>query len=406
MRVLYAVSLMIVGVFGFWAILPSQQERSAEITNIEEFLPTIMKEAAIPGMAVSRVKDGKLVFQQVYGMADVESGEAVTQNTPFNIASISKPIMGVTLLQLVDNGNLELDRDINTYLPFKVDNPHIRGEKITLRNLASHTAGIADYYDYATYSENRDPEISLEQHLRSLLTKDGSLYNNGDHYLKSMPGKRRQYSNLSAGLAGLLVESAIGQTLADYSKDTLFHRLEMESASWKLNGMDLNSIAVPYKVEQCVPFVGLCTDDESSKINYFVGEFIKPPFEYKKFHPYPHNGNPQYPDGGVRVSIADLSDFLLAVLHNRDKSGAKLLSDAMYEEMFRLQLPKSVSDSQRFFWRDRDGLVGHMGSDLGVFTAMYFDPDRKDGFIILMNRGMDSKSAEAMRHIARRLVQI
>ncbi|WP_444883433.1 serine hydrolase domain-containing protein [Microbulbifer sp. PSTR4-B] len=406
MRVLYAVSLMIVGVFGFWAILPSQQERSAEITNIEEFLPTIMKEAAIPGMAVSRVKDGKLVFQQVYGMADVESGEAVTQNTPFNIASISKPIMGVTLLQLVDNGNLELDRDINTYLPFKVDNPHIRGEKITLRNLASHTAGIADYYDYATYSENRDPEISLEQHLRSLLTKDGSLYNNGDHYLKSMPGKRRQYSNLSAGLAGLLVESAIGQTLADYSKDTLFHRLEMESASWKLNGMDLNSIAVPYKVEQCVPFVGLCTDDESSKINYFVGRFIKPPFEYKKFHPYPHNGNPQYPDGGVRVSIADLSDFLLAVLHNRDKSGAKLLSDTMYEEMFRLQLPKSVSDSQRFFWRDRDGLVGHMGSDLGVFTAMYFDPDRKDGFIILMNRGMDSKSAEAMRHIAKRLVQI
>ncbi|WP_444923681.1 serine hydrolase domain-containing protein [Microbulbifer sp. DLAB2-AF] len=406
MRVLYAVSLMIVGVFGFWAILPSQQERSAEITNIEEFLPTIMKEAAIPGMAVSRVKDGKLVFQQVYGMADVESGEAVTQNTPFNIASISKPIMGVTLLQLVDNGNLELDRDINTYLPFKVDNPHTRGEKITLRNLASHTAGIADYYDYATYSENRDPEISLEQHLRALLTKEGSLYNNGDHYLKSMPGKRRQYSNLSAGLAGLLVESAIGQTLADYSKNTLFHRLEMESASWKLNGMDLNSIAVPYKVEQCVPFVCLCTDDESSKINYFVGRFIKPPFEYKKFHPYPHNGNPQYPDGGVRVSIADLSDFLLAVLHNRDKSGAKLLSDAMYEEMFRLQLPKSVSDSQRFFWRDRDGFVGHMGSDLGVFTAMYFDPDRKDGFIILMNRGMDSKSAEAMRHIARRLVQI
>ncbi|WP_444899286.1 serine hydrolase domain-containing protein [Microbulbifer sp. VAAC004] len=372
MRVLYAVSLMIVGVFGFWAILPSQQERSAEITNIEEFLPTIMKEAAIPGMAVSRVKDGKLVFQQVYGMADVESGEAVTQNTPFNIASISKPIMGVTLLQLVDNGNLELNRDINTYLPFKVDNPHTRGEKITLRNLASHTAGIADYYDYATYSENRDPEISLEQHLRALLTKEGSLYNNGDHYLKSMPGKRRQYSNLSAGLAGLLVESAIGQTLADYSKDTLFHRLEMESASWKLNGMDLNSIAVPYKVEQCVPFVGLCTDDESSKINYFVGRFIKPPFEYKKFHPYPHNGNPQYPDGGVRVSIADLSDFLLAVLHNRDKSGAKLLSDTMYEEMFRLQLPKSVSDSQRFFLERSRWACGAYGVRSGGFYCYVF----------------------------------
>ncbi|WP_226643503.1 serine hydrolase domain-containing protein [Microbulbifer variabilis] len=406
MKVFYAVGLIIIGVFGFWAILPSQQEKSAEIANIEGFIPAIMREAAIPGMAVSRIKDGRLVFQQVYGMADVEAGKAVTLDTPFNIASISKPIMGVTLLQLVDDGKLELDRDINAYLPFKVDNPHTKDEKITLRNLASHSAGIADYYDEATYSENRDPELSLEQHLRSLLTDDGSLYNNGEHYLKTIPGESRRYSNLSAGLAGFLVESVTGQTFADYSKDTLFHSLEMESASWKLNGMDLDSIAVPYKVEQCVPFVGLCADSESSKINYLVGKYINPPFEYKKFHPYPHSGNPQYPDGGVRVSIVDLSDFLLAVLHNRNKSGAKLLSDAMYQEMFRLQLPKSVSDSQRFFWRDRNGLVGHMGSDLGVFTALYFDPNRKDGFIILMNRDVDSKSAGAMRRIAKRLMQI
>ncbi|QFT53147.1 serine hydrolase [Microbulbifer sp. THAF38] len=88
MRVFFAVGLIIVGAFGFWAILPSQQEKSAEISNIEEFIPAIMREAAIPGMAVSRIKDGRLVFQQVYGMADVEAGKAVTLDTPFNIASI------------------------------------------------------------------------------------------------------------------------------------------------------------------------------------------------------------------------------------------------------------------------------------------------------------------------------
>ncbi|QFT53148.1 hypothetical protein FIU95_00960 [Microbulbifer sp. THAF38] len=78
----------------------------------------------------------------------------------------------------------------------------------------------------------------------------------------------------------------------------------------------------------------------------------------------------------------------------------------MYQEMFRLQLCKSVSDSQRFFWRDCNGLIGHMGSDLGVFTALYFEPNRRDGFIILMNRDVDSKSAGAMRRITKRLMQL
>ncbi|BBM01062.1 hypothetical protein GL2_11360 [Microbulbifer sp. GL-2] len=384
--------------------MPSEQKKSSGIDDIQVFIPEIMREAAIPGMAVAKVKGGELAFQQVYGMANLETDKAVTLDTSFNIASISKPIMGVTLLQLVDQGKLELD--INTYLPFKVDNPYTVNEKITLKNLASHSAGIEDYYDYTSYSKNSDPEISLERHLRTLLTKNGSLYGDGNYYLNTMPGESRKYSNLSAGLAGLLVESVTGQSLASYSRDTLFHSLEMDSAHWRLNGMDLNSIAVPYKVQQCVPFIGLCTDSESEKLNSLVGKYINPPFEYKTFYPYPHNGNPQYPDGGIRVSIADLSDFLIAILHNRDKSGRMILSEDMHQEMFRLQLPESISNSQRFFWRDRHGLIGHMGTDLGVFAAMYFDPESKDGFIILMNRDADAKSANAMKEIAKRLMKI
>ncbi|WP_444914987.1 serine hydrolase domain-containing protein [Microbulbifer sp. TRSA007] len=406
MRKIFLVGLISIGISIFLLVVPSEQEQSAGIDNIEDFIPAVMHEAAIPGIAVARIKEGELALQQVYGMADIETGKPVTQDTLFNIASISKPIMGVTLLQLVDDGKLALDEDINSYLPFKVDNPHIEGEKITLRHLASHSAAIKDYFDYATYTENRDPSISLEQHLRSLLVKGESLYGSGDYYLTNNPGEHRQYSNLSAGLAGLLVESVTGQSLANYSRDTLFHSLDMETANWRLNGVDLSSIAVPYKVEQCVPYIGLCVDSEAEKMNYLIGRFIDPPFEYKQFHPYAHSGNPQYPDGGVRVSIADLSNFLLALLNNRDKAGAQILSDVMYQEMFRLQLPLSVSDSQRFFWRDRNGLTGHMGTDLGVFVAMYFEPESKDGFIILMNRDMDIKSANAMKRIAIRLMKI
>lgn len=79
----------------------------------------------------------------------------------------------------------------------------------------------------------------------------------------------------------------------------------------------------------------------------------------------------------------------------------------MYQKMFKLQLDSTISDNQRFFRSDNSmGLIGHMGSDFGVFTAQYFNPLSKDGFIILMNRGIDDKTVAAMKRIAERLKQI
>lgn len=396
----------------FWWLLPTQQPVSQNFNTLEDYIPALMSEAAIPGLALARIKNGQTVLLQTYGKANIETGTAVTKDTLFNLASISKPIMGLVLLQLVDQGKLDLDQDINHYLPFKVDNPHTQDEKITLRHLASHSSGIADYYDIQSYSENRDSATSLEQHLKSLLLPDGSQYQQGAHFLAQQPATKRQYSNLAAGLAGYLVEATTGMSLAHYSKQQLFPALAMAQSSWLLHDLKLSDIAVPYEVEQCVPYLpqitGLsCTDTESPEFNELISRYINPPAAYKNFKPYPHFGNPQYPDGGVRSSILELSQLLVGVLNNQDRHGQPLLSEAMYQEMFKLQLAPAISDNQRFFWRDNSmGLTGHMGSDLGVFTALYFDPASKDGFIILMNRGMDAKAVAAMQQIAKRLVEI
>jgi len=390
-----------------WFILPKQQHNSEKLTELELYIPALMEEAAIPGLAIAKIKDGKTVLLQTYGKANTETAAPVTKDTLFNLASISKPIMGLVLLQLVEQGKLDLDQDINYYLPFKVDNPHTQNEKITLRHLASHSSGIADYYDINSYAENKDTDISLQQHISSLLLPEGSHYQQGEHFLTQMPGEQRQYSNLAAGLAGYLVEATTGQSLAQYSKEVLFPSLAMPTTSWLLHDLALDQIAVPYEVKQCVPYLFLCADTESTEMNYLIGRYINPPLAFKSFTAYPHFGNPQYPDGGVRSSITELSQFLVAVLNNKDSKGQPLLSDVMYKEMFKLQLPASVSANQRFFWRDNEmGLTGHMGSDLGVFTAMYFDRNSKDGFIILMNRGMDQQAAAAMKKIATRLVEL
>lgn len=397
------VTLACVVLLLVWLFLPTQRVNSNQAQNLDEFMKRILTEAAIPGLAVARLEDGEVKFLGSYGFADVDAGRRVTNETLFNIASISKPILGVVLLQLVDRGLLDLDRDINDYLPFRVDNPHIDGEVITVRHLATHSSGIDDYYDVRSYSVNRDPDVSLEQHIRSLLTKEGSLYEKGRRYLPYLPGTQRKYSNLSAGVAGLLVEAVTGTSLSEYSDKTLFHRLNLNNTSWRIKGLRLETIAIPYEVKQCVPFTGFCADTESPKTNLLISKLFSPPFGDKTYLAYPHFGNPQYPDGGIRTSIEDLSAMMSGILTNVDAVGKQLLTERSYGELFSLQLPAVISDSQRFFWRDRNGQTGHTGSDLGVYTSTYFSLETRNGYIVLMNRGVDTVAEEAMQRIVMRL---
>jgi len=402
----YVLVLLLCLLTLFICFLPRQAALSDSAVGTDSFIKALMREAAIPGLAVAKINAGELVYRQTFGYANIAQNILVRDNTMFNIASISKPVMGLILLQLVQQKQLALDEDINSYLPFKLDNPHTEGEVITLRHLASHSSAIADYYDLSSYAENKDADISLHAHLLALLTPGGSKYGQGQYFLAQMPGEARTYSNLAAGLAGYLVEATTGVSLAQYSKATLFGPLGMHHTSWLIGDINLAKVAVPYEVEQCVPYLPVCADTESARLNQLIGHYINPDYAFKHFRPYPHFGNPQYPDGGMRSSIHDMSVLLTAVLRNTNLHGEPLLSDALYQEMLALQLP-DVSQSQRFFWRDNSkGWTGHMGSDLGVFTALYFDHASGDGFIILMNRSADASTEVAMKKLADRLMAL
>lgn len=399
-----AITFLLVAVAGTaaWLALPKQEHVADSSGDIDEFIRAVMEEAAIPGLAVAVIEDGETKFVRAFGYADIEQRKPVTPDTPFNIASISKPIMGVALLQLTEQGRLDLDSDINGYIPFKIDNPKTEGERISVRHLVTHTSGLADFYDIETYSENSDPSISLKDHLERLLTASGSGYRNGEHYLPSMPGAVREYSNLAAGVAGLVVESVANERLSDYSRKNIFQPLGMNNTGWLLSEFNLENVAVPYEVEQCIPFTALCADWRSPKVNLLITEVFDPPVAYKHHHKHPHYGNPQYPDGGVRSSINDLNTFVLAILG--DENGKAVFTQTLREEMLKKQLPAEVDKRQRFFWRDdQAGRIGHKGSDIGVFTSLYFDPENRNAVIILMNRGVDVAAEQAMDKLSNRL---
>lgn len=399
------ISVAILTLLIAWWLLPSQQAASDDITDDDDFIKAIMEEAHIPGLAISIIKSNQIYLQQGYGFSNVDSQQLVTANTPFNIASISKPIMGISLLQLVDQGLLDLDRDLNNYLPFTLDNPHIQGETMTLRQLSAHAASIKDFYDPDTFSRNRDPEMSLGEFVQQSLSSEGRLYNQGAYFFADTPGSMRDYSNLSAALAGYLVELVSPDDLIAVNKKHLLEPLGMNSTGWRVADFDLNQVATPYTGSYCIPLTPVCAGPESPKIRYAISTIFNPAKNSRGFISYDHFGYPDYPAGGLRSTVTDLTRLVQMIFNHGELNGHRYLSETMFEEMFSLQLPNDISTRQRFFWRDNpNGLIGHQGSDPGVYSRLYFDLEKQDAVIILVNRSPDNKMNIALDRIQKRLL--
>ena len=116
-------------------------------TDLDRFILDGMKGAKVPGLAAAVVKDGNIIWTGAYGWANIENKTPVTNETLFQVASVSKPVTAFAIMQLVEQGLLTLDADINEVLPFPVRNPRHPKVPITLKHLLTHTSGIRDNWD-------------------------------------------------------------------------------------------------------------------------------------------------------------------------------------------------------------------------------------------------------------------
>ena len=189
-------------------------------TWLDGFLPYALSTADIPGAVVTVVKDGQLLTARGFGYADREKRTPVDPDrTLFRPGSVSKLITWTAVMQQVEQGKLDLDKDINTYLDFKI--PDYDGKPITLRQVMTHTAGFEEAIKGLIFS---DPA-----HLLPL----------GD-YLKRWtpqrvfaPGTTPAYSNWATSLAGYAVERVSGETFDDYCDKHIFAPLGMTNSTMR-----------------------------------------------------------------------------------------------------------------------------------------------------------------------------
>jgi CubicO group peptidase (beta-lactamase class C family) len=215
----------------------------------------------------------------------------------------------------------------------------------------------------------------LGQFLKDYFASSGKTWSK-DNFLDVKPGTHREYSNIAAGLAGYIVEIAVGEKLNAYTKRHIFAPLQMENTGW---------------------FLSEIPQAKHSKL--YVAQGLTIPIQ-----PY---GLTTYPDGGVRTSVADLSKFFIALLNDGEFDGTRILEQQQAAEMLRFQYttsnkPDNVNVSGEdsvnsgIFWATKfDGTrIGHNGSDPGVMTMMLSDPAREVGVILFANTSLSDQDGK------------
>ena len=168
-----------------------------------------------PGAALAVLKDGQVVYEKGYGMADLERDVAITPATVFDIGSTSKQFTAASVLLLARQGKLSLDDEVQKYIPELPRYP----QKVTIRHLVHHTSGIRDYLVLMALAGLRDENEYSERQVLDLLARQKEL--------NFKPGDEHLYSNSGYFLLSVVVKRASGKTLREFAEENIFRPLGM-----------------------------------------------------------------------------------------------------------------------------------------------------------------------------------
>lgn len=350
----------------------------------------IYTDSVFNGFAVAVVNEKGTLYEKGFGFSNVATRKKYTKKTIQNIASVSKTFVGIALLKAQELGNLSLDEPIEKYVPFKVFNPNFPNEKITIRQLATHTSSITDNQFYLSKNYYLKPNqnlskvkldfddeqifnpsdsiISMDLFLKNTLSEKGKW--NKNSFSQNKPGSIYEYSNIGTALAAYIIEKATGKSFIDFTKKYILEPLKMKSSGWKFEDIDFSEFSNLY-------------EDPKTRVPYY--QMIT------------------FPDGGFITSVSDLSRFLTELIKGYNGSGT-ILSKKSYQEYFLPQLSVSnfidrneinpYSESYNvgiFVGYGYTGYIGHTGGDPGVLSMMFFDPKTNIGRIMIFNTNFSDK---------------
>ena len=226
--------------------LPSLSGSPEQSEQVDKIMESLVSHPDEPGGAVIVIKEGAVLHNKGYGVADIEQNKPITPQSVFQMASSGKQFTGLVIMMLAEAGQLDYDDAIATYLPELEQ----LGQNITIRHLLNHTSGLAG-------ENSSNPEEELYQELLEYSeapTNDDLLevlseWTEED--LANVPGKCFDYSNVGYELLGCLIERVSGQSFADVVEEYIFSPLGMKNTfSYQPERMKHPNRAKGYVVEE------------------------------------------------------------------------------------------------------------------------------------------------------------
>jgi CubicO group peptidase (beta-lactamase class C family) len=333
----------------------SPQTDSPDFDAIDAYVQNQMQEMRIPGAALGIVKGDEIVHLEGFGNAD-DSGREVTPQTPFKIGSTSKSFTALAIMQLVEEGKVDLDAPVQRYIPwFRVADPEA-SKRITVRHLLNQTSGIPTVAGVAYAYKGDSGKDALEKEVRAT----------SDVEFTHPPGKVWQYSNRNYTTLGLIVQMVSGVSYEQYVKEHILAPLGMRNSFMFLPEAERHGLATGHQ--------------------FWFGR------------PFPGGGlaynRATTPTGLITSDARDMSRYMIAQLNEGRYEGAQILSSEGVAEMHRGAADTgrpNVSYAMGWIEGKLDGVpvVSHNG-DTGDFHAtIILVPKSKWGVVVLMNGSND-----------------
>jgi CubicO group peptidase (beta-lactamase class C family) len=310
---------------------------------LDGYMPYALKRGDAAGAVVVVVKDGQVLTQRGFGYADVASRQPVDpETTLFRQASVSKVITWTAVMQQVEAGKIDLDRDVNAYLDFKI--PAFHGKPVTMRNLMTHTGGFEEVQrGLNSYDPKPYPPLGdiIKRHVPKRIFA---------------PGTTPAYSNYGTSLAAYIVERVSGVPYNIYVERRIFAPAGMTRSSFRQ--------PLPTSLRSLVAS------------GYMLGSSKPSPFEM----------NSLAPSGGLTASGADMGRFMIAHLSDGGALMKPATAAQMHNTILRL-IPPLNGMALGFYEQNINGrkALSHAGDSLNFHSQLWLFPNEKVGIYMSMN---------------------
>jgi len=326
--------------------------------HISEFVEAEIGET-VAGANIVIVKDGEIFMQSSFGYANREEGIPISADTVFEWGSVSKLLVWTSVMQLVEQGKLDLETDIRTYLPPNFLKNLTSKEPITMMNLMHHNAGWEDRLLDLFYTSEQDVK-PLSEMLQ--LTEPKQVF---------PPGEIVAYSNYGVALAGYIVELIANKPFYEYVDENIFSVLAMHDTTFHPTQADHPEIK-----KKRADSLGYTSPNFQPVVNerIFIGI---------------------YPAGSAMGTIEDMTKFMIALMPKNDEATPLFKNVNTLDEMLTTSdfYSNGYARNAHGFWEGlyKVRVVEHAGNTEGFTSNFSFSPEESLGIIILMNQKNESK---------------